>query len=70
MSTDVSLVNVFDNEKLHVDFKPLFECIHIYTTLNALAELQKSYQADRKVCTNPITIYHINSNFGVLLGSI
>ncbi|KAF8969464.1 exocyst complex component, sec15 subunit [Flammula alnicola] len=40
--------NVLDNEKLHVDFKPLFECIHIYTTLNSLSELQKSYQADRK----------------------
>ncbi|KAF4619283.1 hypothetical protein D9613_005102 [Agrocybe pediades] len=40
--------NVLDNENLHVDFKPLFECIHIYTTLNSLSELQKSYQADRK----------------------
>ncbi|KAJ3518083.1 hypothetical protein NLJ89_g99 [Agrocybe chaxingu] len=36
------------NDKLHVDFKPLFECIHIYTTLDSLNELQKSYQADRK----------------------
>ncbi|TFK43709.1 exocyst complex component, sec15 subunit [Crucibulum laeve] len=40
--------NVLDNDKLHVDFKPLFECIHIYTTLDSLDELQKSYQADRK----------------------
>ncbi|KAF9472959.1 exocyst complex component, sec15 subunit [Pholiota conissans] len=40
--------NVLDNDKLHVDFKPLFQCIHIYTTLNSLSELQKSYQADRK----------------------
>ncbi|KAF8165519.1 exocyst complex component, sec15 subunit [Crassisporium funariophilum] len=40
--------NVLDNDKLHVDFKPLFECIHIYTTLDSLGELQKSYQADRK----------------------
>ncbi|KAG6879204.1 hypothetical protein C0992_004443 [Termitomyces sp. T32_za158] len=29
-------------------FTPLFECIHIYTTLNSLEELQRSYQADRK----------------------
>lgn len=40
--------DVLDNEKLHVDFKPLFECIHIYTSLDSLNELQKSYQADRK----------------------
>jgi hypothetical protein len=41
-------VNAFDNDTLHVDFKPLFECIHIYTALESLDELQKSYQADRK----------------------
>ncbi|KAF8639756.1 hypothetical protein AX17_001018 [Amanita inopinata Kibby_2008] len=40
--------NVLDNDKLHVDFKPLFECIHIYTALNSLDELKRSYQADRK----------------------
>ncbi|KAG6854896.1 hypothetical protein C0991_012086 [Blastosporella zonata] len=40
--------NVLDNDTIRVDFTPLFECIHIYTTLNSLDELQKSYQADRK----------------------
>lgn len=43
------IVDVLDNDRLRVDFKPLFECIHIYTTLDSLDELQKSYQADRKV---------------------
>lgn len=42
-------VNVLDNDKLTVDFKPLYQCIHIYTTLDSLDELQRSYQADRKV---------------------
>jgi len=40
--------NVLDNEKLKVDFKPLYQCILIYTALDSLPELQKSYQADRK----------------------
>ncbi|KZT13017.1 rsec15 [Laetiporus sulphureus 93-53] len=40
--------NVLDNEQLHVDFKPLYECIHIYTALDSLDEIRKSYQADRK----------------------
>ncbi|KAF5333160.1 hypothetical protein D9611_002539 [Ephemerocybe angulata] len=40
--------NVLNNDKLQVDFKPLFECIHIYTSLDSLTDLQKSYQADRK----------------------
>lgn len=42
--------NVLDNEELKVDFKPLYQSIHIYTTLDSLDELHKSYQADRKVC--------------------
>lgn len=54
-------VNVLNNDKLQVDFKPLFECIHIYTSLDSLNELQKSYQADRKV--RPICYISIASNF-------
>ncbi|OAX44483.1 exocyst complex subunit Sec15-like protein [Rhizopogon vinicolor AM-OR11-026] len=40
--------NVLDSEKLKVDFKPLYQCIHIYTTLDSIDDLRKSYQADRK----------------------
>ncbi|KAI0824715.1 rsec15 [Trametes gibbosa] len=40
--------NVLDNEQLKVDFKPLYECIHIYTALDSLDEIRRSYQADRK----------------------
>ncbi|KAH9985200.1 exocyst complex component sec15 subunit [Russula compacta] len=35
-------------ETLKVDFKPLYQSIHIYTALDSLDELRKSYQADRK----------------------
>lgn len=44
-----SIDNVLDNEHLTVDFTPLYQCIHIYTALDALDEIRKSYQADRKV---------------------
>ncbi|PCH41481.1 exocyst complex subunit Sec15-like protein [Wolfiporia cocos MD-104 SS10] len=40
--------NVLDNEHLHVDFTPLYECIHIYSALDSLDEIRRSYQADRK----------------------
>ncbi|KAI0921643.1 hypothetical protein AcW1_004442 [Taiwanofungus camphoratus] len=40
--------NVLDNDQLHVDFKPLYECIHIYSALDSLDEIRRSYQADRK----------------------
>ncbi|KAH0587782.1 Exocyst complex component 6 [Termitomyces sp. J132] len=53
--------NVLDNDSICVDFTPLFECIHIYTTLNSLDELQRSYQADRKaqsdlILPNPLPL--------------
>jgi len=47
----IQIVNVLNNDNLRVDFKPLFECIHIYTSLDSLSALQKSYQADRKVAS-------------------
>jgi exocyst complex component 6 len=40
--------DVLDNASLHVDFKPLYQSILIYTALDTLDELQRSYQADRK----------------------
>ena len=42
-------VNVLDNERLTVDFTPLYQCVHIYGALDAIDEIRKSYQADRKV---------------------
>ncbi|CAL1701124.1 unnamed protein product [Somion occarium] len=40
--------NILDNDQLKVDFTPLYQCIHIYGALDALDEIRKSYQADRK----------------------
>ncbi|RPD64354.1 exocyst complex component sec15 subunit [Lentinus tigrinus ALCF2SS1-7] len=40
--------NVLDNDQLQVDFKPLYECIHIYSALDSVDEIRRSYQADRK----------------------
>lgn len=37
-----------------MDFKPLYQCILIYTALDSLEELQKSYQADRKTLSTLI----------------
>ncbi|KAI0031663.1 exocyst complex component sec15 subunit [Vararia minispora EC-137] len=40
--------NVLETEDIHVDFKPLYQSIHIYTALDSLDELRRSYQGDRK----------------------
>lgn len=53
--------NVLQNEKVNIDSKPLHQCILVYTALDAIGELQKSYQADRKVCNNIFyQIYRLN----------
>lgn len=44
-----SIVNALDNETVKINFKPLYQCIHIHDTLDARDELQLSYQADRRV---------------------
>ncbi|KIJ56882.1 hypothetical protein M422DRAFT_218657 [Sphaerobolus stellatus SS14] len=53
--------DVLENEHLRVDFKPLYQSIHIYTALDSLEELQRSYQADRKaqsslILPTPLTL--------------
>ncbi|GAA6064789.1 hypothetical protein JCM10212_004960 [Sporobolomyces blumeae] len=40
--------NALENDSVRIDFKPLYTCIHIYTTLDLLEDLQLSYQADRR----------------------
>ncbi len=54
-----SLVDVLNTDELKIDFKPLFECIHIYTALDSLDELRRSYQADRKVGSEIIAIMYM-----------
>jgi hypothetical protein len=46
--SEIILDDVLDNPTLHVDFKPLYQSILIYTALDTLDELQRGYQADRK----------------------
>lgn len=50
------IVDALNNDHVHIDFKPLYQCIHIYDALDARAELQRNYQEDRKViiCSSPI----------------
>jgi hypothetical protein len=42
-------VDALDNDDVHIDFRPLYQCIHIYEALDCKSELQRSYQEDRKV---------------------
>ncbi|ELU45514.1 rsec15 [Rhizoctonia solani AG-1 IA] len=39
--------DILNNDRIQVDFKPLYQSIHIHTALDALDEFQRTYQADR-----------------------
>lgn len=43
-------VNALDNDQIKIDFRPLYQCVHIHEALDSKAELQRNYQEDRKVC--------------------
>ena len=45
-------VNFLDNERVQIDFKPLYQCIHIYEVLEQREKLQTNYQEDRKAQAN------------------
>jgi hypothetical protein len=48
LTLDSLLDNTLDNDQVKVDFRPLYQCIHIHSALGVLPTLQMSYQADRK----------------------
>ena len=57
-------VDIFNNDQIKIDFKPLYECVHIYTALNALPELQATYQADRRVRVCHLLSHHARTPNG------
>ncbi|WFC98728.1 Rab GTPase-binding exocyst subunit S15 [Malassezia yamatoensis] len=45
-------VDFLENDRVKVDFKPLYQCIHIYEVLEQREKLQLNYQEDRKAQAN------------------
>ncbi|KIK29291.1 hypothetical protein PISMIDRAFT_27231 [Pisolithus microcarpus 441] len=59
VTNERSDVNVMSCDTVKVDFQPLYQCIHIYASLESLDELRSSYQADRKAQSDlilPLTL--------------
>ncbi|KAE8215560.1 hypothetical protein CF327_g1211 [Tilletia walkeri] len=52
--------NFVDNEHVKIDFKPLYQCIHIYDVLNIREQLQQSYQEDRRAQANLLLSQGLN----------
>ena len=52
----LTTVDALDNDEIQINFKPLYQCIHIHEALDRKAEFQRNYQEDRKVSRDHIAI--------------
>ncbi|GJJ72836.1 exocyst complex component 6 [Entomortierella parvispora] len=59
-----SEVDILDTNKVKLDFKPLYQCLHIYDELGQRAEFRNSYAEDRKAQAK-LTLSSINSSFNI-----
>ncbi|WWC89397.1 uncharacterized protein L201_004321 [Kwoniella dendrophila CBS 6074] len=62
--------DALDNEEIKVDFKPLYQCIHIYEALESKPELQRSYQVDRKTQATLILTSRLSTTPETLLATM
>ncbi|BEI79982.1 hypothetical protein CcaverHIS002_0105110 [Cutaneotrichosporon cavernicola] len=62
--------DALDNEHIRIDFKPLYQCIHIYEALECKTELQRNYQEDRKTQANLILASRSASSSETLMTSL
>ncbi|CAG8464408.1 17265_t:CDS:10 [Cetraspora pellucida] len=44
--------NIINNKEVQIDFKPLYQCLHIYEELGKLNEFKSNYEEDRKAQAN------------------
>ncbi|KAN0062930.1 Rab GTPase-binding exocyst subunit S15 [Thecaphora frezii] len=50
--------NFVDNEHVKIDFKPLYQCIHIYDVMDMREQLQSNYQEDRREVVGFFIVEH------------
>ncbi|KAF8929985.1 exocyst complex subunit Sec15-like-domain-containing protein [Dissophora ornata] len=57
-------VDIMDTDQVKLDFKPLYQCIHIYDELGQRAELKANYAEDRRAQAK-LTLSSITSSFNL-----
>ncbi|RSH87449.1 hypothetical protein EHS25_003359 [Saitozyma podzolica] len=62
--------DALDNDEINVDFKPLYQCIHIYEALESKPELQRSFQEDRKTQLTLILTSRLSTTPETLLSTL
>ncbi|KAG0316648.1 hypothetical protein BGZ97_006549 [Linnemannia gamsii] len=59
-----SEVDILDADQVNIDFKPLYQCLHIYDELGQRAEFRTNYTEDRRAQAK-LTLSSITSNFNL-----
>ncbi|WVQ99360.1 hypothetical protein IAU59_006493 [Kwoniella sp. CBS 9459] len=59
-----------ENDDIQIDFKPLYQCIHIYEALERKPELQRSFQEDRKTQATLILTSRLSTTPETLLSTL
>ncbi|KAF9428505.1 hypothetical protein BGZ94_002134 [Podila epigama] len=59
-----SEVDIQDNDQVKLDFKPLYQCLHIYDELGQRAEFRANYAEDRKAQAK-LTLSSMTSSFNI-----
>ncbi|PWN42536.1 exocyst complex subunit Sec15-like protein [Ceraceosorus guamensis] len=67
--------NFVDNEEVRIDFKPLYQCILIYDSMDMREQLQMSYQEDRRLqasllLSQGLTFDPVNPTFPLVLQEV
>ncbi|CAG8470214.1 2035_t:CDS:2, partial [Scutellospora calospora] len=44
--------NIINNKEVQIDFKPLYQCLHIHEELGKLSEFKSNYEEDRRAQAN------------------
>lgn len=63
-------VNYLDNAEVKIDFRPLYQSIHIYEVLDQRARLQENYQDDRKAQANLLLSQSLSLRDSVALNAL
>ncbi|CAG8491482.1 5716_t:CDS:10, partial [Ambispora leptoticha] len=58
--------NVVNNDQVQIDFKPLYQCLHIYEELGKRSEFKANYEEDRRAQANLV----LSANFTLKDGDI
>ncbi len=48
-----------NNDHVNIDFKPLYQCLHIYEELGKRSEFKMNYEDDRRVIDFTQFSYHL-----------